>query len=183
MVSTSTQCNRISPWQGWAGQINFFTIHWLAKCFCATEIPARIMCLSVFLLIAELGTPVLSEGASDAACTAPKNSAVLGNTKGICNRDLFVLTHPQKNDSSIALEARGDLQIWKRVLWCTSTKHSQAQVWKNDYSASRSILTRFAQLLSNMLKRLQTNIQCCTCMWMSVPVTCSLNTCIVLTAL
>lgn len=24
---TSTQCNRISPWQGWAGQINFFTIH------------------------------------------------------------------------------------------------------------------------------------------------------------
>lgn len=69
------------------------------------------MCLSVFLLIAELGTPVLSEGASDAACTAPKNSTVLGNTEGIRNRDLFVPTHLQKNDSSIALEARGDLQI------------------------------------------------------------------------
>lgn len=67
-------------------------------------------CVSVLLPVAELGTPVLSEGASDAACIAPKNSAVLGNTEGIHNeRDLFVLTHSQKMTAQSALEARGDL--------------------------------------------------------------------------
>lgn len=59
----------------------------------------------VSLPVAELGTPVLSGGASDAAGTAPKNSAVLGNTEGIHTRDLFVPTHSQKTPAQSALEA------------------------------------------------------------------------------
>lgn len=69
------------------------------------------MCVSVFMPVAELRTSVLSEGVSDAPCTAPKNSAVLGNTEGIHNRGLFVPTHSQKMTAQSALEARGELPI------------------------------------------------------------------------
>lgn len=77
-----------------------------------TSVPQRSLSGSyvcLLLPVAELGTPVLSEGASDVACTASKNSAVLGNTEGIHNRDLFVPT--QKMRAQSALEARDDLQI------------------------------------------------------------------------
>lgn len=65
----------------------------------------------MFLLVAELGIPVLSKGAPDVAHTAPNNSALLRNTKGIQDRDLFVPVYLQKVTAQSVLEASGDLQI------------------------------------------------------------------------
>lgn len=50
----------------------------------------------MFLLVAELHIPGLSKDAPDVARTAPNNSALLGNTEGMQDRDLFVPMHLQK---------------------------------------------------------------------------------------
>lgn len=54
---------------------------------------------------------VLSKGVPDVAHTAPKNTALLGNTKGIKDRDLFGPVHLQNITAPSVLEASSDLQI------------------------------------------------------------------------
>lgn len=132
-----------------------FTVHWLAKLFCATEIPARIMCLSLCLAACSRTWHTCAfwrrfrcSMHSTRELSCPRKH--WGNTQ-----QGFICSHTfTKNDSSICTRSKR----WptnfkqKRILWWTSTKCSQAQFWRNDYSASKSILTRLAQLLSNMLK-------------------------------
>lgn len=130
---TSTQCNRNQPLAAGAGQINFFTVHWLAKCFCATEIPARIMCLCLAACSRTWHTCAFwrcfrcsMHSTKELSC--PRKH--WGNTQ----QEGFICSHTfTKSDSSICTRSkRWPINLkQKRILWCTSPnvpRHSSGEM-------------------------------------------------------